>query len=150
MRSVISYLTIYENREKIKKYLCWVLILAIVIVPYVSPKQYDLTTSLAEPERRITPVNTVKKVSDDEMTVDDAHSTCLKYLYDYFRDYQLSRFIYRNNTLQLWVYNDKGIKNYNDVREIAKILKIRYPNKTILVVLVKDNNSKYAMYEYRM
>ena len=150
MRSVISYLTIYENREKIKRYLCWLLILAIGISPYLAPKQYDLITSLAEPPKRIMSVNQVTKVSDDEMTVDDAHSTCLKYLYDYFRDYQLSRFIYRNNTLQLWVYNDKGIKNYNDIQEIGKILKIRYPSKSILIVLVRDNNSLYAIYEYRL
>ena len=83
------------------------------------------------------------------MTATDAHLTCLKYLYDYFKGYQLSKFTYRDNTLWLWVYNENEIKNYNDLKEIGKILKIRYPSKNVVIVLVKDNDSVYAIYEYR-
>lgn len=152
MRSVIRYLTIYENREKVKKYICYLILAIIVTIPYIAPKSYDIISGLSKPETTSTIISYEGKdsVTDSDMTVIDAHITCTKYLYNYFKGYQLSKFVYRNNTLNLWVYNENGIINYNDIKEIGNLLKIRYPKNSIMIVLVYDNNSVYAIYDYRI
>lgn len=152
MRSVIRYLTIYENREKFKKYICYLILAIIVIIPYIAPRPYDLISGLAKPEptSMIISYEGRNLVTNGDMTVRDAHITCTKYLYNYFKGYQLSKFVYRNNTLNLWVYNENGIINYNDIKEIGNLLKIRYPNNSIMIVLVYDNNSVYAIYDYKI
>ena len=152
MRSVISYLTIYENREKVKRYICWLLIAIMVIIPYVSPKQYDITSVLKSPQElgRVISMDNSRVVKDEEMTVTDAHTVVLKYMYDYFRDYQVSRFVYRDGAIMMWVFNSNGYGTYNDIKKIGDLLKIRFPNNNIMVVLVRDNNSLYAMSEYRI
>ena len=147
MRSVISYLTIYENREKVKRYICWLLIAIMVIIPYVSPKQYDITSVLKSPQElgRVISMDNSRVVKDEEMTVTDAHTVVLKYMYDYFRDYQVSRFVYRDGAIMMWVFNSNGYGTYNDIKKIGDLLKIRFPNNNIMVVLVRDKNSLYAM-----
>ncbi|MBQ3420948.1 MAG: hypothetical protein IJH34_04640, partial [Romboutsia sp.] len=89
MRSVIRYLTIYENREKVNKYICYLIIAIIVIIPYITPRPYDITSGLAKPKPASTIISYEDRniVVDSDMTVLDAHITCTKYLYDYFKGY---------------------------------------------------------------
>ena len=150
MRSVISYLSIYENIEKIKKYICWLLIAVIVIIPYVSPRPYDITSALKPKSVNVISFEDRKIVRDNEMTVTDAHMTVLKYMFDYFKNYQVSKFIYRDNVIMIWVYNSMGPGSYTDIKNIGDLLKIRFPNNNIMVVLVRDNGSIYAISEYKI
>ena len=152
VKKIISYLSVYENREKVKRIACWLLIVSIALVPYLCPKPYDITSALKSPQElgRVIPMNNTKVVKDEEMTVTDAHVTVLKYMFDYFRDYQVSRFVYRNGDIMIWVYNSNGYGTYNDIKKIGDLLKIRYPNNDILVVLVRNNGSLYAVSEYRI
>lgn len=150
MRSVIRYLAIYENREKVKRYICYLLIAIIVLIPYVSPKPYDVTSALKPKSVNVISFEDRNIVRDDEMTVTDAHMIVLKYMFDYFRDYQVSRFSYRNEVIMMWVYNSNGYGTYDDIKKIGDLLKIRFPNNNIVVILVRYNGSLYAVSEYRI
>lgn len=149
---IISYLSVYENREKVKRIACWLLIISIALVPYLCPKPYDIASGLKSPQElgRIIPMDNRRVVKDEEMTVTDAHITVLKYMFDYFRDYQVSRFVYRNGDIMMWVFNSNGYGTYDDIKKIGDLLKIRYPNTNIMVVLVRSNGSMYAVSEYRI
>lgn len=150
MRSVIRYLAIYENREQVKKYICYLLIAVIVLIPYVVPKPCDIMSALKPPKgSNVISFENRNVVSDSEMTVTDAHTTVMKYMFDYFKDYQVSRFVYRNRDIMMWVFNSSGYGTYNDIKKIGDLLKIRFPNSNIIVVLVSDNGSLYAISEYR-
>lgn len=147
----LNYLSVYENREKVIKYICCSLIAIIIIIPYISPKQYDIMSALKPVEHNsVISFEDRKIVKDDEMTVTDAHMTVLKYMYDYFRDYQVSRFSYRNGTIMMWVYNSNSYGTYNDIKKIGDLLKIRFHNNSIIVILVHNNGSVYAVTEYRI
>lgn len=151
MRSVIRYLTIYENREKVKRYICYLLIAIIVLIPYVSPKPYDIMSALKPPKsNNVISFENRNIVNDGEMTGTDVHMTILKYMYDYFRDYQVSRFSYRDEVIMMWVYNSNGYGTYSDIKKIGDLLKIRFSNNSIIVILVEYNGSLYAISEYRI
>ena len=152
INKTISYLSVYENREKVKRLACWLLIISIALVPHICPKQYDITSVLKSPQElgRVISMDNRNIVKDEEMTVTDAHTVVLKYMYDYFRDYQVSRFIYRNGDIMMWVFNSNGYGTYDDIKKIGDLLKIRFPNTNIVVVLVRSNGSMYAVSEYRI
>ena len=147
----LNYLSVYENREKVIKYICCSLIAIIIIIPYISPKQYDIMSALKPVEHNsVISFEDRKIVRDNEMTVTDAHMTVLKYMFDYFKNYQVSKFIYRDNVIMMWVYNSMGPGSYTDIKNIGDLLKIRFPNNNIMVVLVRDNGSIYAISEYKI
>lgn len=147
----LNYLSVYENKERIKKYICWLLIATIIIIPYISPKPYDIMSGL-NPVKSNSVISFENRriVRDDEMTVTDAHTTVLKYMYDHFRDYQVSRFSYKNEVIMMWVYNSNGYGTYADIKKIGDLLKIRFPNNSIIIILVRNNGSVYAITEYRI
>ena len=147
MRSVINYLSIYENREKVRKWICYLLIASVYLIMIFAPRPVVFPTGNKSSEREYVYWDSPEPM---EMNIDNVHDVCLKYLEDYFPDYTLSRTIYRNNEITVWVWHNNGKLIKKDIQYYANILKIRFPEQKILVVYTKSWDSKYGFYDYRL
>lgn len=149
LKRLYRYLSVYENREKVRRQFCWVLILVIVIVPFfIHQTEFPTGRHVGS---TIDSIPTIPLMVEDlEVTSERILDTCFNCIkYNLNDRYTIYKVVKRTNAVRITLISNDWY-TYSDIQNIGKYMKSAYPDLDFTIIYVRSYDTTHTVVDYRI